>query len=293
MRCREGASTLAPPPLACDDEPVTSSTPPSHRSAWSAEGRPGPDGRVVGVLLSHGFTGSPVSIRPWAEHFAAEGYAVSVPQLPGHGTRWQDMVPTRYADYREAVDRAFADLRDRCDAVVVGGLSMGGCLTLELAARRSEEVAGVVVVNAAVASTNKQLKALPVLKHLLPAFPGIGNDIKAGGDEGGYAKTPLRALDSMVRAWPEVRAALPQVTCPVLVFRSVEDHVVDPSSARIILDSVGTDDAREVLLHDSWHVATLDNDAPQIFRESLEFVQRVTGRDRRGTDEHDVGRRTR
>lgn len=262
---------------------VTAPNPSPDRSEWSSPGRPGADGRLTGVLLSHGFTGSPVSIRPWAEHLAAQGYAVSVPQLPGHGTRWQDMVPTRYDDYRDEVDRAFADLRDRCDAVVVGGLSMGGCLALELAARRADEVAGVVVVNAAVASTNKQLKALPVLKHVVRAFPGIGNDIKAGGDEGGYAKTPLRALDSMVSAWPSVRAQLPAVTCPVLLFRSVEDHVVDPSSARIILESVGSDDVREVLLHESWHVATLDNDAPQIFEESAEFVQRVTASDARAT----------
>ncbi|QWC85646.1 alpha/beta fold hydrolase [Nocardioidaceae bacterium] len=256
---------------------MTSSHPGSARSAWSSPGRPGADGRTVGVLLSHGFTGSPVSIRPWAEHLATAGLAVSVPLLPGHGTRWQDMIPTRYDDYREEVDRAFSDLRDRCDVVVVGGLSMGGCLTLELAARRADEVAGVVVVNPAVASTNKQLKALPVLKHVVRAFPGIGNDIKAGGDEGGYAKTPLRSLDSMVRAWPQVRALLPEVTCPVLLFRSVEDHVVDPSSARLILESVGSDDTREVLLRDSYHVATLDHDAPTIFEQSLDFVRRVTG----------------
>ena len=271
---------------------VTPPSPVSDRSAWSSPGRPGPDGRLTGVLLSHGFTGSPVSIRPWAEHLADQGFAVAAPQLPGHGTRWQDMVPTRYDDYREAIDRAFIDLRDRCDDVVVGGLSMGGCLALELAARRADEVAGVVVVNAAVASTNKQLKALPVLKHLVRAFPGIGNDIKAGGDEGGYAKTPLRSLDSMVRAWPQVRAALPQVTCPVLLFRSTEDHVVDPSSARIILESVGSSDTREVLLHESWHVATLDNDAPQIFAESAEFIRRVTGSDSGGGQgaDLDVGR---
>ncbi len=257
-------------------------------AAWQTEGRPGPDGRRVGVLLSHGFTGSPASMRPWAEHLAEQGYAVSVPLLPGHGTRWQDMVPTRYADYRAEVERSFRDLRDRCDAVVLAGLSLGGCLVLDVAADHPDEVSGVVLVNPAVASTNKQLLAVPVLKHVRTAMPGIGNDIKAGGDEHGYDKTPLKSLHSMIQAWPTVRDALPRVTAPVLLFRSATDHVVDPSSAEIILDRVGSTDTREVVLEDSWHVATLDNDAPRIFEESTSFVQRVT---RSRDDAGDAGAR--
>jgi carboxylesterase len=66
------------------------------------------------------------------------------------------------------------------------------------------------------------------------------------------------------------------VTCPVLVFRSAEDHVVDPSSADAIRAGLGSDDVTEQVLPDSYHVATLDNDAPTIFAESTAFVGRVT-----------------
>jgi carboxylesterase len=188
------------------------------------------------------------------------------------------MVPTRYKDYYAALEQEFDALRARTDAVVVGGLSMGGCLALTLAERRPEEVAGLVMVNPAVASTNKQLLLLPVMKHLVKAFPAIGNDIKKEGVvEHAYPKTPLKPLASMLAAWKQIRADLPKVTAPVLLFRSAEDHVVDPSSARIILSAISSTDAAERVLTESYHVATLDNDAEQIFTESADFIRKVTG----------------
>jgi len=161
--------------------------------------------------------------------------------------------------------------------VVVGGLSMGGCLAIWLAAKHPQDVAGLVLVNPAVASTNKQLLALPALKFIVKSMPGIANDIKKPDvSEHGYDRTPLRALHSMIVTWKEVRRDLPKVTAPLLLFRSAEDHVVDPSSARIILGNVSSRDATERVLQNSYHVATLDNDAPQIFEESVAFIRRIT-----------------
>lgn len=242
-----------------------------------SEAVPDGDGRRVGVLLSHGFTGSPASIAPWGKYLADQGFAVSVPLLPGHGTTWQDMTSTRYEDYYAALSGELDALSARCDLVVVGGLSMGGCLAITLAERRPEAMAGLVLVNPAVASTNKQLLVLPVMKHLVKAFPAIGNDIKKPGtEEYAYPKTPLKPLASMLTAWKQIRADLGRITVPVLLFRSADDHVVDPSSARIILAGISSTDARERVLTESYHVATLDNDAEQIFTESAEFIRRVT-----------------
>ncbi len=248
-----------------------------HAEPFYADGTPYASGRRVGVLLSHGFTGSPASMVPWGRFLAERGYAVAVPRLPGHGTTWQDMVPTRYEDYYAALSAELDTLAARCDVVVVCGLSMGGCLALTLAERRPDAMAGIVIVNPAVASTNKQLLLLPLLKHLVKAFPAIGNDIKKEGvDEHAYAKTPLKPLASMVTAWKQIRADLGKVTVPVLLFRAQDDHVVDPSSAAIILAGISSADATERVLTESYHVATLDNDAEQILTESLTFIERVT-----------------
>ncbi len=232
-----------------------------------------PGGRV-GALLCHGFTGTTQSMRPWAEHLAAAGLTVSAPRLPGHGTRWQDMNRTRFSDWYGELERGFDDLRGRCDSVFVMGLSMGGTLALRLAELRSGEVAGVVVVNASLASERKDVKLAPYLAKVVPSMPGIASDIKKPGvTELAYAKVPLRALVSLQRAWPVVREDLSLITCPVLVYRSRVDHVVEPVSGRVLLEGLAGGTVEERLLEDSYHVATLDNDAPAIFAGSLDFVR--------------------
>jgi carboxylesterase len=230
-----------------------------------------PGGRV-GVLLSHGFTGTTQSMRPWAEHLAAAGLTVVGPRLPGHGTTMREMNTTRFADWYATVEKAFDELRSRCDTVFVMGLSMGGTLVLRLAEQRAGQVAGVVVVNAALATERKDAKLLPVLSKVVPYFPGIANDVKKPGiTELAYPKIPLKAAYSLQQAWPTVRRDLGKISCPVLVYRSAEDHVVEPVSTRMLLE--GVPQAQEVVLTDSYHVATLDNDAPAIFEGSLAFVR--------------------
>ena len=244
-----------------------------------ASGEPDATGQRVGVLLSHGFTGSPASMVPWAHYLHEQGLGVSVPRLPGHGTRWQDMQRTTWADWYDEITRAFEKLRADHDKVVVAGLSMGGALALRLAADRGREVEGLILVNPAVNIDRWDVKLLPVLKHVVPAMPGVANDIKKPGvDEHGYSRTPLKAAHSMLQGYKALCSDLPRVTCPVLFFRSVEDHVVDPSSSRIIMGGLSSRDVTERMLEDSYHVATLDNEAQTIFEESAEFVRRVTAK---------------
>jgi carboxylesterase len=232
---------------------------------------------ATGVLLSHGFTGSPRSMRPFGEHLAAEGYGVAVPRLPGHGTRWQEMNNTRWQDWYAVLDNELERLRKEHDQVFVAGLSMGGCLVLRLAEQHGADIAGVILVNPSVRTDDKRLVLLPVLQRLAASFPGISNDIKKPGvDEGAYSRLPLRALHSLSQLWTLTRADLAKVTQPVLLFRSTVDHVVEPSSGRAILAAISSRDVTETLLEDSYHVATLDNDAPRIFADTTTFIARIT-----------------
>jgi carboxylesterase len=248
-----------------------------HAEPFFATAEPDEAGRRIGVLLSHGFTGSPASMVPWGRHLAEQGFGVAVPRLPGHGTTWQEMNRTGWQDWYDELTRTFEKLRAEHDQVVVGGLSMGGGLELRLAADRGSDISGVMLVNAAVASNNKQLLAVPVLKRVIPSMPGIVNDIKKPGvEEHGYERVPLKALGSMLQGWKGLREELAKVTQPIVHFRSADDHVVDPSSSQIIASKVSSLEVRERFLENSYHVATLDNDAPLIFEESLEFIRRVT-----------------
>ncbi len=233
----------------------------------------GADART-GVLLVHGFTGTPFSMRPWGEHLASEGFTVRGPLLPGHGTRWQDANATTHEQWVQAVSSAFDELAAECDRVFVAGLSMGGTLSLRLAELRPADVAGLVLVNPSLLTQRLDAKLLPLLARLTPSWAPIGNDIKKPGvTELAYDKLPTRAMMNVRRLWSETRPDLHRITAPLLVFRSREDHVVEPASVQLLLAGVGSSDAAEVVLEDSYHVATLDNDAPKIFRESAQWIR--------------------
>lgn len=233
-------------------------------------------GRRVGVLLSHGFTGQPASMKPWARALAAEGYGVSVPRLPGHGTTWQDLNRTTYDEMYGEVARSFDELCLEHDVVFVAGLSMGGSLVLRLTEEHQDRISGVILVNPAVATKRLDVKFLPIIKHLVGAFPGIASDIKKPGtNEYGYTRTPLKAAHSMMVGWRSVVENLGKVTAPVLYFRSRVDHVVDGLSEIIIAEQISSTDLEIVYLEDSYHVATLDNDLPRIIQDSLEFLARL------------------
>jgi carboxylesterase len=233
------------------------------------------DGGPTGVLLCHGFTGSPQSLRPWAEYLAKAGLTVSLPRLPGHGTTWQEMARTRWEDWFAEVDRAFDELQSRCEEIFLMGLSMGGCLALRLAETRGAAVRGLVLVNPSVTADNKVLLALaPLLKLVVPSVKGIASDIKnPDAREAGYDRTPTRAAATLPGLWRSTQQHLSDLTQPVLAYHSTDDHVVGPASLKVLTGALrpGQIEVRE--LSDSYHVATLDNDAEAIFAGSLEFVR--------------------
>lgn len=234
------------------------------------------DGGDVGALLCHGFTGTPGSLRPWAEHLAAAGLTVRLPRLPGHGSTWQEMNRTHWQDWYAEVSRALDQVRGRCTTVVVMGLSMGGTLAIRLAEERHDDVDGLVLVNPALHSEDWRLRLLPVLAHLVPSLPGISSDIAMPDVvEPAYTRTPLRALHSLTGLWKLTKADLAKVDQPLLLFRSLTDHVVEPSNSAYLLEHVSSDEVEERLCNDSFHVATLDYDAPAIFAGSLDFSRRL------------------
>ncbi len=215
-------------------------------------------------------------MRGWAEHLESDGFRVALPRLPGHGSSWQGLNLTEWTDWYAVVEREFIRLRTACDRVFVAGLSMGGCLALRLAEQFGHDVAGIAVVNPVVVSSDQRLRALPVLRRVLPSMNGLANDIAMPGvTEGGYDRTPLHALYSMMKMWSDVRANLYRIDQPLLIYRSRMDHVVDPSSTRQILASVSSTDVREVVLKRSYHVATMDYEAEEIFTGSSAFFRRL------------------
>jgi carboxylesterase len=238
------------------------------------------DNARIGVLISHGFTGSPVSMRPWADHLAAAGYTVRLPVLPGHCSTWQELDKTHWTDWYAEIRRAYAELDERCDVIFGCGLSLGGALVLKLAEDIGPDakLAGLVVVNPAIGTMRKDAGLAKYLARVVRSRPGLGNDIKkAGVDEHCYDRTPLKPLVSMMQMWRLVVADLAEITVPVLLFRSTTDHVVDPLSAKLLHAGATSTTVTEVPLPNSYHVATLDNDAELIFTGSADFIRERVG----------------
>jgi carboxylesterase len=189
------------------------------------------------------------------------------------------MARTRYADWLAAVEQATDDLAARCEHVALVGLSMGGTLCLDAGARR--DVAAVVSINAPLLDRGGILPRLAgVVQHLVPMLPPAAldmaeNDIKAGGDEQAYDRVPSKAGYSLARALPRVRAQLPQLTAPVLVCWSREDHTVPPENSHRLAELL-PGEVRTLELSDSYHVATLDNDQALLFATVTDFLDEVT-----------------
>jgi carboxylesterase len=231
----------------------------------------------VGILLMHGFTGSPVSLRPLAELLSKRGFAIELPRLPGHGTEPRDLLPYRYADWRAEALAGLNRLRARTDRVVALGLSMGGTLVLDVAT--TEKLAGVVTINAQILDRGGLVvKMAPLIEKIIPLAPASAaglkkNDIKKGGDEDAYDWVAAAAGNSLVRALPQVRARLSELRCPLLVAYSRDDHSVPPDNSKALPGLVGTKEVTLLELLDSYHVATLDNDLPLLDGRIAAFAE--------------------
>lgn len=233
-------------------------------------------GGASGVLVLHGFTGNPQSLRPLAAALADAGYTVDLPVLPGHGTAVEDMIPTRWADWSEAAESAYAKMAARCDQVAVVALSMGGTLAAWLA-EHHPEIRGLVLVNPFIDPPAESYR--DVMRELLQGgmevAPGIGSDIaKPDVVELAYPGAPIAAALSFFEGIDETAAHLDRITCPVLLFSSRHDHVVPSSSGDVLCAGVAGRIER-VWLENSYHVATLDNDAQEITTGALRFVADV------------------
>ena len=233
-------------------------------------------GDARGALVLHGFTGNPQSMRGLARALADAGFTVEMPLLPGHGTDISDMVPIRWPQWCEAANDAFTALVARCDAVAVVGLSMGGSLAVWLA-EHHPEVAALSVVNPLV--TPPDTATTGFIEAMIEAgdeiAPGIGSDIAMEGSvESAYPELPLRAALSLFEGVEEVEAKLGSVTCPVLLFTSKQDHVVDPTSSDVLMERV-KGPVEQVVLERSYHVATLDFDKDEIEARTVEFLSGV------------------
>lgn len=231
------------------------------------------DGDSTGVLFVHGFTGSPQSMRYWAERIHESGRTVVIPRLPGHGSHEKDLHGYGPEDWVATAEEALRGLFERCEKVFICALSMGGTLTYDLATKYSDRLAGIVVVNGPVFTKDPRARFAPLLGRINLLLKGPANDIAdPAAREVAYSKVSTPAAAKLIRYMAEVQRRLGRVTCPALIFTSAQDHIVHPSNGPYVYEHISSKDKRHVLLEKSYHVATLDYDKDLIVSETEAFI---------------------
>lgn len=239
---------------------------------WAASGS-GENARI-GVLLVHGFTGSPASMRPWGEFLHSKGFTVRVPLLPGHGTVPEDLNRVKWQEWPAKVESELSQLRTSCDVIFLVGLSMGGGTVLNVAASTDSAIAGIVLVNPMI-----HVKGVPVelaffMSRLQKMRTSVGDDIKRPGiTEWGYDALPTRGVYQLLQMLRITRKSLKNITVPVQLFHSVDDHTLPVTNTEIILNELGSKSKSRIELVNSYHVATMDYDQELIFQNSLTFIE--------------------
>jgi len=228
----------------------------------------------VGVIFVHGYTGSPISLRPWADYFSEKGYSVSVPLLPGHGTRPEDLNLIKWPAWTSKVESEVEWMLEQGMRPFIFGLSMGAGPALHVAITNASQISGIVLVNPMI-----HLKLIPhqlawAISRFHTMRESIGNDIKKPGvTEHGYDSLPVVGLYQVLKMLSSVRKRLAEVKTPVMLFHSRDDHTLPVSNTEIIMKKLGSAEKQRIELVNSYHVATLDYDQEIIFENSLIFVE--------------------
>ena len=239
---------------------------------WFAQGSGA--SKEVGILLVHGFTGSPASMRPWAEYLNQRGYTVKVPLLPGHVTTPHDLNLVKWQEWPAKVESDLQELLRTCSKVFICGLSMGGGTTLNIATRYSKDLVGIILVNPMI-----HVKFVPhqlawAISRFQKMRESVGDDIKRPGiTEYGYDALPAVGVYELLKMLHYTRKRLHDVTAPMLLFHSVDDHTLPVTNTEIVMKGVGSRQKQRIELVNSYHVATLDYDQEVIFENSRLFIE--------------------
>ncbi len=235
------------------------------------------EGGPVGVLLIHGYTATPVEMRLVGDYLRAQGYTVSGPRLPGHGTVIEDLHPCRWQDWAAEVERAYQALQGRCRQVFVGGESLGGLLALYQGLQHPE-AAGVIAYAPAFRTRSRLVQLTPWLRYFVTTIEKTrGADRpRTVVDERwqGYNVDSVPAGAQILDLQQTVGRQLPGLRPPLLVFQGRLDQTLVPEGAQVLCDRAGAKDKELVWLERSSHCVALDVEWEQAAEKTAAFIKR-------------------
>lgn len=257
--------------MAMDQSPSSQQPSDVH---GQAEGQRRP---VVGILLVHGLNGDRNDMAELETLLQDSGYLTNNMLLPGHGTKVRDLMTAGWDDWAGAVHKELLAMKAHCDRVFLVGHSLGGALSLHVAAH--EAVDGIVTMCAPLYMRPLTRFGVRVVKYITPLLPTWPEDVRDPEARQRYSRdvyrwTPMWPVESLLRFLPQLRAELPHITTPALVMVSLHDHVVPARDGREIYRLLGSREKHLVTFNRSYHMVMKDHDRHEVFTKTLAFIQR-------------------
>lgn len=247
-------------------------------------------GNRKGVLLVHGFTGTPHEMRLLGDNLAAKGYTVLGIRLTGHGTSMDDLVRCRWHDWLADIESGLALLKESTDEQFVVGFSMGAALSL-LAASRYDFRAVAAVSAPAYHSPAWQIPLIPILgwfvKGIRKGKPDW-NDTVQLGKHVSYPLYPVKAVAQYIKVLEQMRAGLSQIKMPVMLVQSSKDRTVPKDSLDVLKQCLTGTNARTYWVHDSNHMVLLEPDREAVFNLISDFLEETNGINHESTNIADI-----
>lgn len=257
-----------------------------------------PGGRA-GILLIHGLTGTPTEMRTVGRALNQAGFTVCGMQLAGHCGDVDDLIATTWQDWAKSVEDAANEFSQQVDVMFIGGLSMGAVLALNYASDHPHKVKGILAYSP---TFHYDGWTIPKFSHFLSStilyitgWTGIGkrlmfnekppygiknevlrrkivNSMNSGdSSEAGLPGNPWASLYQVKKLSAHVKKKLINVTAPCLALHSNNDDIAHHRNAELIREKInGKTDL--VLLENSYHMITIDNDRAEVINRSIDFM---------------------
>ncbi len=228
------------------------------------------------VLLLHGLTANPYSVKEMAEYLSNKGYTVYAPVIKGHGTSVFDLEKTNYPEWRKSAQDAYLKLAKDHDKIYIIGTSLGGLLTLDLAA--NHKVQGIIVINAPIELNSDLADLLPLIYLVSPySIRGLFTleELPVATELKLYDTLPLKSAAQLISYLNFVKTQLKKINAPILVVQSTKDDLVNPESAAYILNNINSKNKDLLWLRNSTHINLVKDDKEMLKQRGYKFIKNV------------------
>ncbi|TXL61689.1 alpha/beta fold hydrolase [Cerasibacillus terrae] len=226
---------------------------------------------MIGCLLIHGYTGSPHELEPLTGYLQKRtNWEIQVPILPGHGNQLE-LEDVSYEEWMSAAEKAYVELRKRCDIVYVIGFSMGGMIAVYLAAKY--DVTKLVLL----ATAGKYLSFRKLFVHLGEVIEdGIKGNLQENeyylNYKGKWGEVPFKANIEFMKLVRLTRKYLKNVKSPVFIAQGQMDGLVPYQTAYYLDKEIPSKQKEIVFFEESNHLICLGSDKETLNKMVYDFL---------------------